>query len=44
MVFCVDSIYYDDNFGLFHVIGLVVSGVCAGLQIAGLIVEINEGE
>jgi hypothetical protein len=26
------------------VIGLIVSGICAGVQIAILIIEINEGE
>jgi len=44
MVFCVDKIQYEVMYGWLHVIGLIASGVCAGIQIAILTIEINEGE
>jgi len=44
MVFCVDKIQYEVMYGWIHIIGLIVSGICAGVQIAILIIEINEGE
>jgi hypothetical protein len=44
MVFCVDKVQYEEVYDWFHVIGLIASGVCAGVQFAILIIEINEGE
>jgi hypothetical protein len=44
MVFSVDKIYYDVDYGMFHIIGLALAGICAGVQIAILIIEIKEGE
>ncbi len=44
MVFCVDKIQYEVMYGWFHVIGLIAASICAGVQIAILIIEINEGE
>ena len=42
MVWCVDAIQYEVMYGWFHVIGLIVSSVVAGVQFAILIIEINE--
>jgi len=44
MVFCVDKIQFEAMYGWFHVIGLIAASICAGVQIAILIIEINEGE
>lgn len=44
LVFCVDKIQYEEVYDWFHVIGLIASGVCAGVQIAILILEIAEKE
>lgn len=42
LVFCVDKIYYDVEYGMFHIIGLLIAGICAGMQISTLLIEINE--
>jgi hypothetical protein len=42
MVWCVDAIQYEAMYGWFHVIGLIVASVVAGIQFAILIIEINE--
>ena len=42
LVFCVDAIQYEAMYGWFHVIGLIVASIVAGVQFAILIIEINE--
>jgi len=42
MLWCVDKIQYEVMYGWMHVIGLIISGVVAGIQFAILIIEINE--
>jgi len=44
MLYCVDKIQYQVDFGLLHVGGLVLAGMAAGFQFYDLTNEIIQGE
>jgi hypothetical protein len=44
MLYCVDKIQYQVDFGLLHVGGLVLAGMAAGFQFYDLTNEIIKGE
>jgi hypothetical protein len=44
MLYCVDKIQYEVDYGMVHVLALIFAGMCAGFQFYGLIDEIINGD